>query len=909
MTDNISANKEELHRLEQEISLLKDENTRLRSLFNKGETSVNTKDQYNPDYSNKRFRLMLERVSEIAVQAYRTDGTIIFWNKASEKLYGFSEQEVLGKNLLDFIIPQQLKEIVKQHLHEIESRGVAHEAEELVLKHRDGSDVHVFTNHTILANEKGERELFSIDIDLGKRVESERVILKQSEENKLLANLSLKLDKCNSKKEVFRLLTDSLQKVLPAAIISVSRFLEDGIHAEVFDFKGIDDLLLSRAMKVMRVNLRERKFKRAGNDLFEPLRLRELENGFVTLLNIVFHPVISHKVQKLTGIKKTFFLNIAVRDKAFGNVALMFRNDNDLPNVNLVESIVFQCASTMLQIDTLESLKGSEQKFRLIFENAPLGIVYFDEEGVITDCNDQFVRIMGSSKAALVGIDMTMLPNKIVAEHVSLVLKGKTITYEGLYTSVTANKTTPIRVMFAPVVNKNKLTEGGIGVVEDRTAHAKQQELENQVVLANESVKFKQNFLANMSHEIRTPLTGIMGMTDILISQTEVSPIQMEYLQILRSSGENLKEIINQVLDFSKIEAGKIKLRKHNFNLHSLLVNTHKFFKSICQKDVNFNVIISEDVPVYIKADENRILQIVNNLISNAVKFTNSGKIEVSASIAAHSENNEELLVRIQVKDSGIGIPKEKLKKLFVPFSQIEEKDTRYYEGTGLGLSICKELVNLQGGEIGVESQHLKGSTFWFTFKASLSGHQTRNSHENTIVTLSGNKKLNILFAEDKIVNQKVVSLLLTSMGHKVTIAENGKHAIELFSPGKFDLILMDIQMPVIDGITATRELKSMYENLPPVVGLSANAFEGDREKYIGIGMDDYLTKPVKSNDFTELLHRIFPQKYFTHGSGMSHSLTEGHQKAEQGKTSLFRPNRHLDDDLNRLNSDENIPE
>jgi PAS domain S-box-containing protein len=423
MTDNISANKAELHRLEREISLLKDDNTRLRNLLKKGDTSVNSNDQYFPDYSNQRFRLMLERVSEIAVQAYRTDGTIIFWNKASEKLYGFSEQEVLGKNLLDFIIPQQLKENVKQHLYDIESRGVAHEAEELVLKHRDGSDVHVFTNHTILTNEKGERELFSIDIDLGKRVESERVILKQSEENKLLANLSLKLDKCNTKMEVFRLLADSLQKVLPEAIISVSRFLDDGIYAEIFDFKGIDNSLLSRAMKVMGVNLREKKFKRAGNDLFEPLRLRELENGFITLLNIVFHPVISRKVQKLTGIKKTFFLNIAVRDKAFGNVALLFRNDHDHPNINLVESIVFQCASTMLQIDTLESLKESEQKFRLIFENAPLGIVYFDEEGVITDCNDQFVRIIGSSKTVLVGIDMTKLPDKIVAEQVNLCVK------------------------------------------------------------------------------------------------------------------------------------------------------------------------------------------------------------------------------------------------------------------------------------------------------------------------------------------------------------------------------------------------------------------------------------------------------------------------------------------------------
>ena len=198
--------------------------------------------------------------------------------------------------------------------------------------------------------------------------------------------------------------------------------------------------------------------------------------------------------------------------------------------------------------------------------------------------------------------------------------------------------------------------------------------------------------------------------------------------------------------------------------------------------------------------------------------------------------------------------------KLFSPFSQIDDNDTRYYEGTGLGLSISKELVGLLGGVIGLESDSEKGSTFWFTFTAQIAEYQQEKEPMHHKYT--NPQSLHILLTEDKVVNQKVISLMLKALGHTVTIANNGAQAIELYESGKFDLILMDIQMPVMNGITATQILKERFADLPPVICLSANAFEGDREKYMTLGMDEYLAKPVKRDDFQKVLQHFF-------GSGM----------------------------------------
>jgi two-component system, sensor histidine kinase ChiS len=389
--------------------------------------------------------------------------------------------------------------------------------------------------------------------------------------------------------------------------------------------------------------------------------------------------------------------------------------------------------------------------------------------------------------------------------------------------------------------------------------------LDNEILLAHKTIEIKQNIVANVSHELRTPLTGIIGITDIL-AKTPLNDKQREYLLTLKQTGNNLREIINQILDYAKIESGQLSLKKSTFSLYEMFSHAEKVFESLCHhKDVKFETYIHPEIPDFLWSDRGRINQILLNLLYNAIKFTHKGCICIEAVIEKNPVNSlpttpHEMMIKISVKDTGVGISEEAMKKLFVPFSQVELKDTRETDSTGLGLAISKKLTELLEGNIGVESTVGTGSTFWFTFKTEKaitpdSDVAAKERQENEPVG-----SLKILLVEDKKVNQMVIKLILQNMGHKVEIAAHGKIALEMFTPEKYDVILMDIQMPVMDGITATQSLKAKYKDIPPIIGLSANAFEGDREKYIGLGMDEYITKPVTEESLNMVLKKMcFP--------------------------------------------------
>jgi len=392
-----------------------------------------------------------------------------------------------------------------------------------------------------------------------------------------------------------------------------------------------------------------------------------------------------------------------------------------------------------------------------------------------------------------------------------------------------------------------------LGIIRDITEKKVNQKLQREIILAKESAKFKHDFLANISHEIRTPLTGIEGIVDLMY-KTPLNDHQKDFLETLRFSSENLKNIINEVLDYSKIEAGKINISPKPFGTQELFDKAEKLFHSICKKELSFRCEKDPGIPKNIFADRHRIFQIITNLLSNAVKYSHKGTVVLLAE-KINTDANGDFLIRISVKDEGPGIhPKLKM-KLFKPFSQLHDADEMEIEGSGLGLSICRELSILLGGEIDVESELGKGSRFWFTFKTKEAEKEETYGDLETSKKLRKHKALNILLVEDKVVNQKVIVLMLESLGHSVIIASNGHEAVQIFKPGVFDLVLMDIQMPVMNGVEATRKLKDMYQNqLPPIIGLSAGAMQGDREKYIQLGLDEYLTKPVRSEDFNRLI-------------------------------------------------------
>ncbi|WP_282604322.1 ATP-binding protein [Pelagibius sp. Alg239-R121] len=382
---------------------------------------------------------------------------------------------------------------------------------------------------------------------------------------------------------------------------------------------------------------------------------------------------------------------------------------------------------------------------------------------------------------------------------------------------------------------------------------------------AEEASRAKSEFLANMSHEIRTPMNGIIGTTS-LMTATELSKKQQEYVATIRNSSESLLQLINDILDFSKIEAGKLDFEILPFDLEILMEEVRSVMSVHVKEGVEFQIAWQKDAPRYVQGDSGRIRQVLFNLVSNAIKFTEEGHVRIS--VDAIGERNGKQEFRVAVKDSGIGIPADKLDYIFDKFSQAEESTTRKFGGTGLGLAICSKLVEKMDGTIGVDSVFGEGATFWFTMSLALStaeeAGENAGSDEIDVKNLRFDKT-KILLVEDNTVNQIIATEMLKQFGCQITPAANGKEAVERNSKQEFDLILMDCQMPEMDGFEATGVIRKREneKNLPatPIVALTANAMKGDRDKCFAAGMDDYVSKPVKKETLAAAILKWLPEK------------------------------------------------
>lgn len=494
----------------------------------------------------------------------------------------------------------------------------------------------------------------------------------------------------------------------------------------------------------------------------------------------------------------------------------------------------------------------AEQKLRTwesIFRHSQWGIIITNSTGVnISMLNTAIANILKYEEKELYNLTIQELFPKNIRSIADVIIdKTKINNYFNTESSMLKKNGESFPVLINSFIMRDKNDQPIFYVlnIQDITERKHTEKLEREVELAKRSSKMKQQFLANMSHEIRTPLNSMLGFIELL-KETELTDTQQDYLSTIDESSNILLSLINDILDFSKIEAGKLKLHPQTVDICSVFQKIRSFFEYTAnQKGLQLELQCPTVSSFFVKIDETRLLQIVSNLVSNAIKFTHKGRIIIRLIVSKIVKDH--IYFRVEIEDTGIGIKEENRLKLFKAFSQLNEKNITNFKGTGLGLAISRQLATLMKGEIGVESEYGKGSLFWFTFAAEKSKELTKVTVNETSIDLKNlNLKLNVLLAEDKILNQKMAAIMITNAGCSVDIANNGLEVLEKFEEGKYDIIFMDIHMPQMDGITALKELKSKYKKLPPVIGLSASAMEGDAEKYMKEGLDDYLAKPVQ---------------------------------------------------------------
>ncbi len=786
--------------------------------------------------SEERYRLLADNISEV-IYIIDLDSLRHFYISPSVyQVHGYTSEEYLELPLEKVLTPHSLDLALKTIESEV-ARGYDPETDnsrfitlELEEYRKDGSTLWMENIARVYHDEKGKPvSIIGVARDITERRRSE-IALRESEKlYRLLAdNISETISILNLKDLSHQYVSPSVKKL-------------KGFTAEEALVQPIDQVLTPPSLQLATQTITE-ELARDGQPGVTPDRHRTL------------------KLEQYCKNGTTVWTEVA---------ASFLRDETGKP-----VSLLTAARDISERIKAEMNLRESEERYRMLADNISELIYLFDPQRLrFTFATPSVHSMFGYTIEEFLELPFDKLLTPPSFETAIQAIKDElargqepengnlkyiTLELEGYRKDGSTIWTETIgRIFFDKDGNPLYL----LGVSRDLTQRKETEEAMKQARDAAEAAnRAKSEFLANMSHEIRTPMNGVIGMTELLLG-SPLSTEQHEYVDSLRSSAEALLVIIKDVLDFSKIEAGMLNLEIIDFDLNQLCKEVHDNINiKAIHKQITYHTSIEKNVPLILKGDPVRLRQVLFNLCENAIKFTQEGSVRVTVSLKEKTGTRATLL--FEVTDTGIGIPLEHQDIIFDSFSQVDASTTRRFGGTGLGLAISKRLVTLLGGEISVYSRPGQGTTFRFSAPFDILEQQPAPltpSAGQDLETVVNTKPAKILLVEDNDISQKVITQMLEHFGHMVTITANGAEAVKIFGQQDFDLVLMDIQMPVMDGVTATKKIHELQQGKSrktPVVALTANAMAGDRERFLSQGMNDYISKPVTLETLEVVIRR-----------------------------------------------------
>ncbi|MBN4061972.1 PAS domain S-box protein [Bacteroidales bacterium AH-315-I05] len=770
-----------------------------------------------------------DAVDKFSIVVSKTDNSVIItdkrgkieWvNEGFERITGYTFDEVKGTSgkILRRGNPTGISENDKHYIKAItEKQTVSYETQNFT---KDGREFNVYTTLTpILDNEGNVEKLIAIDTEITEKKQLERELIKSKE--KLQESEELYRTIVNSLSEGI-LITDKEDRITYTnnSMVELTGYSKEKLIGSL-----AHELLIASDDSVhTKATIEERMKQRiAGKDEHYEIKIK-LKNGTKRWLKVYAAPYKSSS------------------GEIIGTIGV---------NMDVTESKAAE-----------QALKESEKKYRAVVNQSTNCIYLLDvETNTVMEANPAMHSLLGYKRDELIG---RPLYDFVAHEKEDINRKIKTSLEKKEYAIGERQYRTQDGMLIDVEVSAYSITyenrEAVCIVSQDITQRKKvERELIRAKDLAEQSVEAKEHFLANMSHEIRTPMNAIVGMAKLLY-KTGLNEKQLKYLKAINISSKNLLVIINDILDISKIEAGKLTLETIGFKVESIiksLINSLEY-KAI-QKDIYITYDIDEKAKQVILGDPVRLNQILLNLTNNAIKFTNKGKVEINCNTL--KEDSNQITLEFIVTDTGIGIPAGKLETIFESFHQADEGTTRKYGGTGLGLTICKKLVDLQDGEISVESEQGEGAIFRVKISYKKGTEDDLVKTEKVRVSMAIFEGVKVLLVEDHELNQFMATTMLEEQGFEVDVANNGKIAIEKLKEKQYDIILMDVQMPVMGGIEATKIIRKNLSSKIPIIALTANALKGDREKYLAVGMNEYISKPFDPDDLYEKIANLLNGK------------------------------------------------